>query len=87
MVDKIRIFFKSIYQDSQKRTNAVGSFSALIPSCLYMGISQKSELIIQANTPPCRILQERGIRIIVVWWDYLGSNRRPLRCERSALTN
>ena len=29
----------------------------------------------------------RGIRIIVVWWDYLGSNRRPLRCERSALTN
>lgn len=20
-------------------------------------------------------------------WDYLGSNRRPLRCERSALTN
>lgn len=29
----------------------------------------------------------RGIRIIVAWWDYLGSNRRPLRCERSALTN
>ena len=29
----------------------------------------------------------RGIRIIVIWWDYLGSNRRPLRCERSALTN
>lgn len=29
----------------------------------------------------------RGIHIIVVWWDYLGSNRRPLRCERSALTN
>ena len=25
-------------------------------SCLYVGISQKSELIIQANTPPCRIL-------------------------------
>lgn len=56
-------------------------------SWLYVGISQKSELMIQANTPPCRILQERGIRIIVVWWDYLGSNRRPLRCERSALTN
>lgn len=51
-VDKIWIFFKSIYQDSQKRT----SFSALIPSWLYVGISQKSELIIQANTPPCRIL-------------------------------
>nr|DAR33531.1 MAG TPA: hypothetical protein [Caudoviricetes sp.] len=25
-------------------------------NCLYVGISQKSELIIQANTPPCRIL-------------------------------
>ncbi len=56
-------------------------------SWLYVGMCQKSELIIQANTPPYRILQERGIRIIVVWWDYLGSNRRPLRCERSALTN
>lgn len=31
-------------------------FSALIPCCLYVGISQRSELIIQANTPPCRIL-------------------------------
>lgn len=31
-------------------------FSALIPSWLYVGISQKSELIIHANTPPCRIL-------------------------------
>ena len=67
-----------------KRTNASLHSSA---SCLYVGISQKPELIIQTNTPPCRILQERGIRIIVVWWDYLGSNRRPLRCERSALTN
>lgn len=84
---KIRIFFKSIYQDSQKQTIERGTFSALIPSWLYMGITQKSELIIQANTPPYRILQERGISIIVVWWDYLGSNRRPLRCERSALTN
>lgn len=36
-----------------KRTNASLHSSA---SCLYVGISQKSELIIQANTPPCRIL-------------------------------
>ncbi len=36
-----------------KRTNASLHSSA---SCLYVGISQKSELMIQANTPPCRIL-------------------------------
>ena len=56
MVDKIQIFFKSIYQDSQKRTIERGTFSALIPCCLYVGMCQKSELIIQTNTPPCRIL-------------------------------
>ena len=65
-------------------------FSALVRKLFVRGdISEirRSDIIIQANTPPCRIQQERGIRIIVVWWDYLGSNRRPLRCERSALTN
>lgn len=36
-----------------RETNASLHSSA---SCLYVGISQKSELIIQANTPPCRIL-------------------------------
>ena len=52
-LDKIRIFFKSIYQDEQGKQDASLHSSA---SCLYVGISQKSELIIQANTPPCRIL-------------------------------
>lgn len=36
-----------------RETNASLHSSA---SWLYVGISQKSELIIQANTPPCRIL-------------------------------
>ena len=50
------IGFKSICPDSPKRTSTVGCFSALIPSCLYVEISQKSDIIIQTNTPPCRIL-------------------------------
>lgn len=50
------ICFKSICPDSQKQTSAGAASLHSSASWLYMGISQKSELIIQANTPPCRIL-------------------------------
>lgn len=50
------IFFKSICPDSQKQTSAGAASLHLSANCLYVEISQKSELIIQTNTPPCRIL-------------------------------
>lgn len=50
------ICFKSICPDSQKQTSAGAASLHLSANCLYVEISQKSELIIQANTPPCRIL-------------------------------
>ena len=54
-------------------------------SCVVIRL--KSDITMQTNTPLCRTLLKRSVRITIVWWDYLGSNRRPLRCERSALTN
>ena len=50
------ICFKSICPDSQKQTSAGVASLHLSANCLYVEISQKSDIIIQANTPPCRIL-------------------------------
>lgn len=50
------ICFKSICPDSQKQTSAGAASLHLSANCLYVEISQKSDIIIQANTPPCRIL-------------------------------
>lgn len=50
------ICFKSICPDSQKQTSAGAASLHLSANCVYVEISQKSDIIIQTNTPPCRIL-------------------------------
>ena len=50
------ICFKSICPDSQKQTSAGAASLHLSANCVYVEISQKSDIIIQANTPPYRIL-------------------------------
>ena len=58
-----------------------GADTALIQGPAQVGIDPYVLFTVPLN---------RGIKKPAVggfWWDYLGSNRRPLRCERSALTN
>ena len=69
------------------RTRETRCFSALIRKLAVRGDVPKIRTHYTNEYPALQDPVRRGIRIIVVWWDYLGSNRRPLRCERSALTN
>lgn len=62
-------------------------FSALIRKLFVRGDISEIRTHYTSEYPALQDPVRRGIRRIVVWWDYLGSNRRPLRCERSALTN
>lgn len=69
------------------RTRETRCFSALIRKLFVHGDLSEIRTHYTNEYPALQDPVRRGIRIIVVWWDYLGSNRRPLRCERSALTN
>lgn len=69
------------------RTRETRCFSALIRKLFVRGDLSEIRTHDTSEHPALQDPVRRGVRIIVVWWDYLGSNRRPLRCERSALTN
>ncbi len=69
------------------RTRETRCFSALIRKLFVRRDLSEIRTHYTSEYPALQDPVRRGIRIIVVWWDYLGSNRRPLRCERSALTN
>lgn len=69
------------------RTRETRCFSALIRKLFVRRDISEIRTHYTSEYPALQDSVRRGIRIIVVWWDYLGSNRRPLRCERSALTN
>lgn len=72
---------------NQRFPSAKGCFSALVRKLFVCGDIPETRYHYTNEHPALQNPVRRGVRFIVVWWDYLGSNRRPLRCERSALTN
>ena len=83
-----RSYLLQIHLSGLPKANKCRScFSALVRKLCVRGDISEIRHHYTSEYPALQDPVRRGIRIIVVWWDYLGSNRRPLRCERSALTN
>lgn len=54
---------------------------------LISGMSQLYDRHSQFPVTFLYIAQKPAIVAGFSWWDYLDSNQRPLRCQRSALTS